>query len=121
MDGTESLEATVVDHQVPGAPDALHRLDERCAAAVVWDDDGQGGDLEHGAIQGAVASRGDVRSEVDECSCEARLRVCSYEPRIQIVVTTAQHLDALDAARQLIDDNMHWVKLGRQLLDSAPD
>lgn len=29
--------------------------------------------------------------------------------------------DALDAARQLIDDNMHWVKLGRQLLDSAPD
>lgn len=26
--------------------------------------------------------------------------------------------DALDAARQLIDDNMPWVRWGRQLVDS---
>ncbi len=30
-------------------------------------------------------------------------------------------LDALDAARPRIDATMPWVKLGRQLVDSAPD
>ncbi|WP_207559584.1 hypothetical protein, partial [Mycobacteroides abscessus] len=67
-----------------------------------------------GIIQAGSRREGNAMLD-DLLAARAAIAICER------LLDNPDDLDALDAARQLIDDNMPWVKLGRQLVDSAPD